>query len=128
MPIQPDSPMMMAVAVLLYLAFVNALTALLFRLDALRAEAEERRVPETTLHLIALAGGSLAAKLAQRSADFAPHSRSFGDTLNLIVAVQVGCIAILQTQKGQQMVATLGASTVQIAAALVRQAMPGMNG
>ena len=128
MPIEPGSPWVMTIAVLLYLLFVNALTLLLFQIDAERAGAGERRVPERMFYLLSLAGGSLTAKLADRSQGLGTRSPGFRDTLNLLVAAQLAAVAILQTQKGQDMVINFGSSTVQIASLIVQQTGIGSHG
>lgn len=44
-----------------YLLIVNAVTFLVFGIDKKRAKKEQWRVPERTLLLLALAGGSVGA-------------------------------------------------------------------
>lgn len=51
---------------LLYLPVINALTFLAFWWDKEKARAGQWRIPERTLLLLAMAGGSLAALYAQR--------------------------------------------------------------
>ncbi|NET71503.1 MAG: DUF1294 domain-containing protein [Sphaerospermopsis sp. SIO1G2] len=51
---------------LIYLALVNLITFLAYRKDKQAARFSEWRIPESTLHLLMLAGGTPAAFIAQR--------------------------------------------------------------
>jgi len=85
-------PHLLAAALLVALA-VNAWTLYLFRLDKQRARAGRRRVPETELLLLALAGGSPGALIARRLFRHKTRKQPFSAWLMLIVAVQALALA-----------------------------------
>lgn len=73
--------------VLWFAAGVNAATVLLYLYDKDAARDERRqRVPELVLHVLALAGGSPAALLAQRTFRHKTRKASFRNVYWLIVA------------------------------------------
>lgn len=60
-----------------YLVAINAATFILYGLDKHRARTLGSRIPEGTLHTLALLGGSPAAFLAQRIFHHKTRKRSF---------------------------------------------------
>lgn len=83
------------VAALGYLITVNALTYALFTWDKHQARSAGWRIPESRLLLAAFAGGSPAAKLAQRRLRHKTRKEPFRTQLNVIVALQVAAFALL---------------------------------
>ena len=71
-----------------YLALINALTFGLFALDKRRAEARARRIPERTLLLAALIGGTPAAMAAQQVLRHKTRKQPFGAWLWIIWTLQ----------------------------------------
>lgn len=118
MQILPGSPAFLALSLLLYFVLVNCLTFLLFQIDARRAEADERRIPESMLLVLSAFGGTPAAKLAARWVDHENRNECFSGTLNLIVAAHLMTAVTLNTAKGQEMVLDFGHSTAQIVTTL----------
>lgn len=80
------------------LAGVNVVTFAAFWLDKRRAKTSQRRIPERRLLLLALLGGSLAAKIAQRGLRHKTHKHPFGRRLNLVVALHLLLGAFLCAQ------------------------------
>jgi uncharacterized membrane protein YsdA (DUF1294 family) len=128
MDMVPGSPQFLAVLLVMYLVFVNLLTLILFRVDALRAEADESRVSESLLLIFATLGGSVAAKLAERKLATVTRTATFCPTLSLVVMSQLAAGMILNTDKGQTMVIDLGSSAVQMVASLATPTVAGQNG
>jgi len=71
-----------------YLALINALTFGLFALDKRRAEARAWRIPERTLLLAALIGGTPAAMAAQQLLRHKTRKQPFGAWLWTTWALQ----------------------------------------
>lgn len=78
-----------------YGVFANVLAYMAFGIDKGRAERGEWRIPEVTLLLLALAGGWIGAKLAQRRFRHKTRKQPFAAVLNLIGAAQIGAVALL---------------------------------
>ena len=79
--------------VLIYVMFINALTYLTFWMDKERAQMGLYRIPESTLHLLAILGGSPAALFARQKLRHKSRKQPFGVILVAITAFQV--IAII---------------------------------
>ena len=77
-------------AALLLLVIVNLWTMLTFWRDKQRAVAGERRIPESDLLVLALAGGSPGALLARRLFRHKTRKQPFSTQLFVIVAIQAG--------------------------------------
>ncbi|AXY42651.1 DUF1294 domain-containing protein [Halomonas alkalicola] len=77
--------------------------AALYGIDKAAARCDRRRVPESTLHLVALAGGWPGALLARRAFRHKTRKQPFGAILWGCVALNVGLVAWLATAE-----ATLG--------------------
>jgi uncharacterized membrane protein YsdA (DUF1294 family) len=71
-----------------YLIGINLTTFLMYASDKQRAVYNRSRIPEVVLHLLALAGGSAAAFLAQISFRHKTRKRSFRIIFIAIVWVQ----------------------------------------
>jgi len=72
-----------------YLLSVNLTTFLMYGSDKYRAVYNRSRIPEIVLHLLALAGGSGAALLAQITFRHKTRKRSFRIISIVIVLVQL---------------------------------------
>jgi uncharacterized membrane protein YsdA (DUF1294 family) len=79
--------------ILIGLVAINIYTYCLFALDKSRAEAggefSRRRIPENTLLLLALIGGSPAMVVGQKLLRHKTRKQPFGALLNAIVILQV---------------------------------------
>ena len=76
-----------------YLLSVNLVTFLMYGSDKYRAVNHRPRIPEIVLHLLALAGGSLGALLAQLIFRHKTRKWSFKIIFIIIVIVQLLIIA-----------------------------------
>ncbi len=83
---------------LIYLAAINLITFLTYAYDKHTARKQIRRIPERTLHILALLGGSPAALLAQQRLRHKTVKRSFPLTYWAIVILQIAVLVYLLTQ------------------------------
>ncbi len=72
-----------------WLISVNLATLAVYAWDKGAAASQARRVPEMTLHALALLGGSPAALLGQRLFQHKTRKRSFQIAFRAIVATQI---------------------------------------
>lgn len=70
---------------------------LLYGIDKAAARRDRRRIRESTLHLVALAGGWPGALLARRAFRHKTRKQPFGAILWGCVALNVGLVAWLAT-------------------------------
>lgn len=75
--------------VLVYLAAVNTIAFLAFRLDKARAIAGARRIREDTLLFLAVMGGWVGAKIAQRRYRHKTRKQPFALLLNMVVCLWI---------------------------------------
>ena len=75
-------------AMAVFLALITAFTFVVFGLDKHQAETDRPRVAEGTLLVLALAGGSLGAKLGQRRFNHKTRKQPFRNIFLSIVALQ----------------------------------------
>lgn len=94
---------------------LNALSWMLMRADKGRAIHNDRRIRESTLLTVALLGGAIGAKLAQRRFRHKTRKEPFRTTLNLILAAQIILAALLLYPESR---ATVTAPFVAATAAL----------
>ncbi|WP_414900707.1 DUF1294 domain-containing protein [Sphingomonas flavalba] len=73
-------------------AAINAWTMLRFWQDKRRAEAGNRRIPESALLTLAALGGTPGAYLARRMFRHKTRKQPFSDRLHLIAVVQAGLL------------------------------------
>jgi len=81
--------------ILAWLGGVNVAVVFLYGYDKTAARAEALRVPESVLHLYALAGGTPAAFVAQRIFSHKTIKSRFQRTFWLILVLQVIAIAAI---------------------------------
>lgn len=84
--------MILHAAALLLLVIVNLWTMLTFWRDKQRAIAGERRISESGLLVLALAGGSPGALLARRLFRHKTRKQPFSTHLFMIAAIQAGAL------------------------------------
>lgn len=75
--------------VLLYLLAINLVTFAAYGADKRAARHGQARIPEKALHLLALAGGTPAAYLAQRHFRHKTRKGSFQATFWMIAVTQI---------------------------------------
>lgn len=75
-----------------YFILANSLAYVAFRIDKHRARAGSWRISETTLLLLALAGGSVGAKIGQHRFHHKTHKQPFRSLLNLVLVAQGGAL------------------------------------
>ncbi len=78
--------------IIAYFGVINLLAFLAFRLDKRFAEEQGQRIPENTLFLLSLAGGSPAAIAAMQIFRHKTRKSSFKFVMGLIVAVQLAAL------------------------------------
>ncbi len=81
--------------ILIYLSIINALSFLLMLIDKQKAKKARRRIPEKTLLISALAGGSLGAIWGMQLFQHKTKHPKFSLGLPLILAVQILTAVIL---------------------------------
>lgn len=74
---------------LYYLAGINVAAFLLFGLDKWKAKTDQWRIPENTLMLLALAGGSVGALLGMRTWRHKTQHAKFKYGIPAIILVQI---------------------------------------
>ncbi|MCP4209313.1 MAG: DUF1294 domain-containing protein [Shimia sp.] len=80
--------------VLVFWYALNLVTYTFFQADKERAIHGESRISERTLLLLALSGGSIGAKIAQRRFYHKTQKQPFGRILNSIVAAHLALVAL----------------------------------
>ena len=73
-----------------YLAGINIITFLFYGYDKRQSQDNKTRIPELTLHLLALLGGTLGALLGQMSFRHKTKKLSFRIVFLAIVLIQAG--------------------------------------
>ena len=89
----------LAAALLLYLAAVNVIAFAVYGADKRRAKKERRRVPEKTLFLLALIGGSVGAWAGMYTFRHKTRHWYFVWGIPAILAVQIALAVWLTVQK-----------------------------
>ncbi len=78
---------------LCYLAFINVITFIIYGIDKLKAKKEKWRIPESTLLLLAIVGGSIGAWCGVKIWHHKTMHKKFRYGIPLIIAIQIGlCI------------------------------------
>ena len=78
-----------------YLLFINVLTLCVYGLDKFRARRGAWRVRESTLHLLALAGGTLGALAGQLIFRHKTRDRRFRLVFGMIVVLQAVLVIVV---------------------------------
>ena len=89
----------LAAALLIYLAAVNVIAFVVYGADKRRAKKERRRVPEKTLFLLALIGGSVGAWAGMYTFRHKTRHWYFVWGIPAILAVQIALAVWLTAQK-----------------------------
>lgn len=85
----------MQTCILIYLAAVNGIAFLLCGIDKWKARRERWRIPEKTLFLSAILGGSVGFLLGMQLFRHKTKHKSFTIGIPLILAMQIGLAAWL---------------------------------
>ena len=85
----------MQTCILIYLDAVNGIAFLLCGIDKWKARRERWRIPEKTLFLSAIAGGSVGFLLGMQLFRHKTKHKSFTIGIPLILAMQIGLAAWL---------------------------------
>ena len=85
----------MKVGLLYYLAIVNITTFIMYGIDKLKAKKGRWRIPESTLLLLAIVGGSMGAWCGVRVWHHKTLHKKFKYGIPLIMAIQIGLLLYL---------------------------------
>lgn len=80
----------MGIYILYYLALINVITFLVYGIDKLKAKKRKWRIPEATLILFAIMGGSIGAWLGIKVWHHKTMHKKFKYGIPIIQALQVG--------------------------------------
>ena len=73
-----------------YLVVINTITFLIYGLDKLKAKKSKWRIPEHTLLLLAIVGGSIGALLGMKAWRHKTMHKKFRYGIPFILALQIG--------------------------------------
>ena len=90
----------MGISVLYYLAVINTITFMVYGIDKLKAKKSEWRIPEATLLLLAVIGGSIGAWCGVKVWHHKTMHKKFKYGIPLIVAIQIGLCSYLIAKAG----------------------------
>lgn len=85
----------MEIYILYYLALINVITFLIYGIDKLKAKKGKWRIPEATLLLFAILGGSIGARLGIKVWHHKTMHKKFKYGIPIILALQVGIFLYL---------------------------------
>lgn len=85
----------MGISVLYYLAVINTITFMVYGIDKLKAKKGKWRIPESTLLLLAIVGGSIGAWCSVKVWHHKTLHKKFNYGIPLIVAIQIAIIIYL---------------------------------
>ena len=91
---------MMTNVLLYYLIVINVVTFLVYGIDKWKAKQSKWRIPEATLLLLAIIGGSVGAWLGMKTWHHKTMHKKFKYGLPLILLAQIALIAL--TSSGLQ--------------------------
>ena len=80
--------------VLLYLALINIVAFVAFWLDKMKSQLRHRRIPEKTLWLLTLFGGTAGALLSMHLFRHKTKKHSFQAVMVLILLIQIGAVVL----------------------------------
>lgn len=79
--------------ILYYLAIINAITFIVYGIDKLKAKNGKWRIPEATLLLLAIIGGSIGAWFGMTVCHHKTQHKKFKYGIPLILAIQTVLLA-----------------------------------
>ena len=80
----------MVIYLLNYLVLINVITYIVYGIDKLKAQKGKWRIPEATLLLLAIVGGSIGAWTGMKVWHHKTMHKKFKYGVPLIIAVQIG--------------------------------------
>lgn len=81
--------------VLYYIVIINILTFIVYGIDKLKAKKGKLRIPESTLLLLAIIGGSIGAWFGMRILHHKTMHKKFKFGIPLIIIIQLGVLLYL---------------------------------
>lgn len=81
--------------VLYYIVIINILTFIVYGIDKLKAKKGKWRIPESTLLLLAIIGGSIGAWFGMRILHHKTMHKKFKYGIPLIIILQLGVLLYL---------------------------------
>lgn len=81
--------------VLYYIVIINILTFIVYEIDKLKAKKGKWRIPESTLLLLAIIGGSIGAFLGMKVWHHKTMHKKFKYGIPLIIILQLGVLLYL---------------------------------
>ena len=91
---------MMGIYILYYLAAINIITFIVYGIDKLKAKKGKWRIPESTLLLLAIVGGSIGAWCGMKVWHHKTMHKKFRYGIPLIMAIQIGVTIYIITKAG----------------------------
>ena len=91
---------MMGIYILYYLAAINVITFIVYGIDKLKAKKGKWRIPESTLLLLAIVGGSIGAWCSVKVWHHKTMHKKFKYGIPLIMAIQIGLSIYFITKAG----------------------------
>lgn len=77
------------------IAIINVITFLIYGIDKWKAKKEKWRIPESTLLLLAVVGGSIGALLGMKVWHHKTMHKKFKYGIPLIIVLQIGVLGYL---------------------------------
>lgn len=77
------------------IAIINVITFLVYGIDKWKAKKEKWRIPESTLLLLAVVGGSIGALLGMKVWHHKTMHKKFKYGIPLIIVLQIGVLGYL---------------------------------
>ena len=91
---------MMGFYIIYYLAAINVITFIVYGIDKLKAKKGKWRIPESTLLLLAIVGGSIGAWCGVKVWHHKTMHKKFRYGIPLIMAIQIGLTIYIITKAG----------------------------
>ena len=89
---------MIGTYILYYLTAINVITFIVYGIDKLKAKKEKWRIPESTLLLLAIVGGSIGAWCGVKVWHHKTMHKKFRYGIPLIMAIQIGLTIYIITK------------------------------
>ena len=86
----------MGVCISYYLAVINVITFIVYGIDKLKAKKGKWRIPETTLLILSIVGGSIGAWCGIKVLHHKTMHKKFKYGIPLIIAIQIAAIIYLK--------------------------------